>query len=172
MSYYQFTREELKSVVDSELFLKFENEFKRLWPKEIPSTRMNPMKDRYDYEYWAYVGCCERVAILITYPLVKLLYPALKIKLLLTEGHAAIVTSDFFFECNNNPSEVSKLNNSVIFDPISLTLKCSTSWIFDNIQEYGQLIDEENLAEWFTCEVFGGTYDQSCDLIADLYCCT
>jgi hypothetical protein len=33
----------------------------------------------------------------------------------------------------------------------------------------GELIEEENIAEWYTCEIFNGRYDQSCDIIANLY---
>ena len=169
MSYYEFSRKDLKSVVDTDLFLRCENEFTRLWPKEIPVARNNPEKDRYDYEFWAYIGCCERVAILITYPLIRLLYPNLKLKLLITEGHAAIVTDNFTFDyyCKNEKSR--DLNQPLIFDPISLTLNCSRSWIYTNIQDYGELIDEEDIAEWYTCEVFAGMYDQSCDLISNFY---
>jgi len=167
MSYYQFSREDLKQVVDNPLFLSCESEFSRLWRKEIPVNRYNPKKDRYDYEYWAYIGCCERVAILIIYPLIRLLYPNLKLKLLLTEGHAAIVTDNFSFDyyCKNEKSR--DLNQPLIFDMISLTLDCDRSWIYNNIQEYGELIEEENIVEWYTCEVFAGIYDQSCDLISD-----
>ena len=168
MSYYQFTREDLKSVVDTELIIKCEKEFSRLWPKEIPTARNKLNKDRYDFEWRSYVGCCERVAILITYPMIKLLYPNLKLKLLIAEGHSVIVSHNFKFDSVPNKETSRDLNDPLIFDPISLTLGCNRSWIFNNIKEYGELIEEENIAQWYTCEVFGGKYDQSCDLVADI----
>jgi len=168
MSYYQFSRKDLELVVDTPLFLLCESEFTRLWPKEIPKARNILGYDRYDYQYWSYVGCCERVAILITYPLVRLLYPNLTLKLLIAEGHTVIVTDNFSFDYIPVNEKSRDLNQPLIFDIIALTLGCSRAWIFNNIQEYGQLIDEENIAEWYTLEVFAGKYDQSCDLICEV----
>ena len=168
MSYYQFSRKDLKKVVDTELFLLCESEFTRLWPKQIPAARNILGHDRYDYQYWSYVGCCERVAILITYPMIRLLYPNLKLKLLIGYGHAAIVTDNFSFDYIPVAEKSRNLTQPLIFDMIALTLGCSREWIFYKINDEGYLVDEKDIAEWYTNEVFDGVYDQSCDLICDV----
>lgn len=169
MSYYQFSREDLKLVVDTDLIKECENEFARLWPKPFYAATNNSNIDRYDYQYWSFIGCCERVAILIIYPMIKLLYPHLKIKLLNAEGHSVIVTDNFSFDHIPIIERSRDLSQPLIFDPISLTLNWPRSWIFNNIHEYGELIEEENISEWYTCEIFNGRYDYSCDIIANLY---
>lgn len=168
ITYYLFTKEDLKLVVDTPLILECEKEFTRLWPKEIPKALSDPSKDRYDIEWWNYYGCCERLALLLIYPMIKLLYPNLTLKLLSGKNHATIITDKFVFEQPKVTSYSRNLNDPLIFDIISMSINEPLDWIYEKLDDYIQLIDEEDFSMWWTTEIFNGVYDASCDLIADI----
>ena len=151
MSFHIFTREQLLKVVDTDDFIEFEKEFYRLFPHAVS---LNQNNDRYDPNSWCFTGYCAEMAVLVTYPIVKKLYPEMKFKLYVGREHTAIV----------NDAE------DIIFDFISAGLGLSTDFLYSTDTKYPDpvIIQEEDISEWWTTEILGGRYDCTSDLIADL----
>ena len=167
MSIYLFSREELFSVVDHPIFLEFEEAFLRLYPHSIYNqvSLENPSKDRYDIEYWAFRSSCMEQAFLITYPIVKILFPESRFRIFSGKSHAVVVNDKFdistivYFYSRD-------MNDALIFDPMAIVDPdiYNINLLLEDIEIYGEYIEEEDMSEYFYHNLLGNTYDDVLDL--------
>jgi hypothetical protein len=150
MHLHIFTRDQLTSVVDTEEFLSFEQSFYRIVP-HAKST----YADRYNLNHWSFPGYCVESAVLITYPIVKKLFPNRKLQLCIGKYHTSIIDNlgtvyDFIIPCLDLP------DNFLPFRALNLP----------NTQY--EIIEEDQIGFWWFEHVLQYKSDISTDLIEAL----
>lgn len=83
-------------------------------------------QDQFCIEYWCYLGQCPAQAVLITYPMCKLLWPEKSFDIVYDQNHVAVSDGEF------------------IYDPIAQSLGEN---IFRGKLEY---VPEANILPWYT----------------------
>ena len=144
--------------------------FTKLFPNAESPARNDITKDKYDIEWYAFIGYCFEQSLIITYPIVKLLYPDIQLKLYIRRDHSVIVNHHFNMDNRGYTYYSRDLNKPLIFDPISLTLNLDVTFVYSEmkIAPEPELIDEMNFSEYWCINLLNGKYHKSLDLIADI----
>ncbi len=144
MRFHIFTQDHLSSIVNTKEFLALEKAFYQIVP-DAKSSYPN----RYDLNYWSFPGYSVESAILITYPIVKRLFPNRKFRLCIGQYHTSIIDDqntiyDFIIPSLNLPDDFLLLSQCEIIEEDQIGL-----WWFENVLQYrsdisSKLIEELN----------------------------